>query len=154
MTNFQVSTERPSFQQLQANSCSCLEKQNIKSMLGGLYDELIELRQECWDMNDYVLKALDLAIRTTKFILNTGHIGAESFVFLTKHIASIHSNHKHMSEAALDELGDVCFCFNRLVGLVNNTGYSPVFNDSSYIRKAINRYNQYGCIRSYTKRCS
>lgn len=154
MANFQVSTERPSFEQLQANSCLCLQKQNIKGMLGGLYDELVELRQECWDMNDYVLKALDLAIRTTKFILNTGHIGAESFVFLTKHISSIHSNHKQMSEAALDELGDVCFCFNRLVGLVNNTGYSPVFNDSSYIKKAINRHNQYGCIRSYTKRCS
>lgn len=154
MVNFQVSTERPSFEQLQANSCVCLQKQNIKNMLQGLYDELVELRQECWDMNDYVLKALDLAIRTTKFILHTGHIGAESFVFLTKHISSIYSNHKHMSEAALDELGDVCFCFNRLVGLVNNTGYSPVFNDSPYIRKAIDRHKQYGCIRSYTKRCS
>lgn len=154
MANFQVSTDRLSFAQLQTNSCSCLTKQNVKGMLVGLYDELVELRQECWDMNDYVLKALDLAIRTTKFILNNGHIGAESFVFLTKHIGNIHSNHKHMNQAALDELGDVCFCFNRLVGLVNNTEYSPVFNDASYIRKAINRHNQYGCIRSYAKRCS
>ena len=52
-----------------------------------------------------------------------------------------------------DELSDVCFGMGRLLGSLIGKEYVRFIGDGAHIRKIECRMIEYGCIRSYKKRC-
>lgn len=54
-----------------------------------------------------------------------------------------------IQEPSKDELSDIFYCFNRLVGTLTNKPYRKVFPmDNIHIKKVNERMALYGCIRS------
>lgn len=153
------------FKDLLARDCGCLSNSNYLDLVNGLDMELLELREALvLSKNDdhfhIYVPTVDIAIeyvdKVISMIIDLKRQDAQSINRLfavVKYLIYIGGMRNKLAQKVLDELSDCGFIVNRLIGLLTNSAYTCVVNDSLYRQKAYTRLVTSGCIRSSRHKC-
>lgn len=163
--DFNTSHRIPTFMDLLARDCGCISKSTYLELVEGLADELFELRSvlvisKSNDPLHIYVPTVDIAIeyvdKVNGMILDLKRSDAQSvnrLFAVVKYLIYIGGMRNKLSQEVLNELADCAFIVNRLIGLLTNSAYTSIVNDSAYRRKAYTRLVTSGCIRSSRHMC-
>lgn len=153
------------FKDLLARDCGCLSNSTYLDLVDGLESELAELRDalvlsKADDPFHIYVPTVDIAIeyvdKVSGMIIDLKRSDAQSINRLfavVKYLIYIGGMRNKLAQNVLNELSNCGFIVNRLIGLLTNSAYTCVVNDSLYRQKAYTRLVTSGCIRSSRHKC-